>query len=221
MARPSTVRLLGLFGSSRLAVLLTPLTRALPPALAHHLRTLVRLRRRNGFWHLNTPDRVVLEGEIIPHFARTLPQGARVLDIGLDWYTEGYRAMFRRQRYATLDIDESKKRYSGSHHICDSALALSEYFDPATLDLIICNGVMGWGVNDPASNEALVREMVNALKPDGFLVFGFNDVPEHRPDRLPDEISSVLQGWDLPSRGCSEIRTESANEHVFRLYRRR
>ncbi len=55
-------------------------------------------------------DRRLLEKKILPHLA-TLPTCRRVLFIGCDWYTRGYRKFFAQQEYWTLDFDPDKQRF--------------------------------------------------------------------------------------------------------------
>lgn len=152
----------------------------------------VKLDRRIKLWFRNTlmergidlykrsPDRKLLEKKILPHLA-ALPDVRRVLFIGCDWYTRGYRKFFARQDYWTLDYDPEKKPFGSSQHIVGSMTNLAAHFAPDSLDVIVCNGVFGYGLNDPQAVSQAFNECYSCLRAGGILVLGWNDVPDRRP----------------------------------------
>src|SRR5262249_51488498 len=96
---------------------------------------------------LNTEDRRVLEQIIFPHFLND--QSFRsILFVGCDWYTRDYNNIFEAQKkYITLDPDLGKRKYGAKQHIPDKLQKLDRYFNSGSLDLILCNGVYGFGLN--------------------------------------------------------------------------
>jgi hypothetical protein len=91
---------------------------------------------------LDTPDRRMLEHEIMPWFAcRT--RYRRVLFVGCDWYTRHYEQVFAGREYWTMEVDPLRRRFGGARHVTDSVANLTKHFGEASLDLIVCNGILG------------------------------------------------------------------------------
>lgn len=169
-------------------------------------------------FYLKTPDRQVLEGHILPWLSR-LPSFGRVLFVGCDWYTHGYRKWFKAPTYWTLDFDPAKKLYGSPLHITDSMANLARHFAPGSLDLVICNGVFGWGLDARADVEAAFAAVGSALKPGGLFLLGWNDVPEHRPLLLGSiEALKALRPQLIEPLGASQMLIDSPNRHTFNLY---
>jgi SAM-dependent methyltransferase len=169
-------------------------------------------------FYLKTPDRLVLEGQIIPWLS-ALPQTQRVLFVGCDWYTHGYRKWFKPATYWTLDYDPAKRLYGSPKHITDSMANLASHFAPGSLDLIICNGVYGWGLDARTDVEAAFSAVGSALRPGGLFLLGWNDVPEHRPMPLSSIAAlASLRAAVIEPLGVSQMLTNSPNRHTFNLY---
>lgn len=137
---------------------------------------------------LQSPDRKVLEGLIFPHLEKEM-KPARVLFIGCDWYTEHYYKFFSGES-VTIDCDESKKVYGGKNHIVDGIENIDKYIVNNSIDLIVCYGVFGWGLNDIKIIESAFEKCFNILKPGGIFILGWNDLPIYRPCH-PDELESL------------------------------
>ncbi|MEZ5081799.1 MAG: hypothetical protein R2878_14320 [Thermoleophilia bacterium] len=103
--------------------------------------------------HMRTEDRRVLQAEILPWLSG-LHRGGRVLFVGCEWYTRGYRRWFDPDGYRTMDIDPAKAAHGATQHVTDSMANMAHHFPAGSLDLVICNGVIGWGLDDPADIEA-------------------------------------------------------------------
>jgi hypothetical protein len=111
-------------------------------------RTAKSIAMAVGFdFYQKTEDRKILEDTILPAIAGS-PEYQRILFIGCDWYTRGYQRVFAGRDYWTLEIDSSKSKYGARQHIVDSAENLALHFKPNSLDIIVCNGVIGWGLDD-------------------------------------------------------------------------
>lgn len=165
-----------------------------------------------------TEDRRCLEGVILPWFARQ--RGfRRILFVGCDWYSSGYHLLFRGAEYATLDFDPGKKRFGARRHIVAPMQELGRWFSPGSLDLVVCNGVVGWGLNAKHDLEVAFRATLHALRSKGVLVIGWNDVPKFRP--IPLESIGALQKFAplvFEPLGKSRVRTATENKHVFDFY---
>ena len=122
----------------------------------------------------------VLETIVFPYFIQR-DEFYRVLFVGCDWYTRAYNRMFQNKAYSTMDINPSQSKYGAKHHIVDSAANVHLHFNEDTLDLIICNGVFGWGLDARADVERAFQGCFECLREGGVLVLGWNDISKRRP----------------------------------------
>ncbi|MBF1990011.1 methyltransferase domain-containing protein [Fischerella thermalis] len=149
--------------------------------------------RLRGFnLHLNTPDRYVLEDVIIPYLLER-KEFYKILFIGCDWFTKPYNKYFKNKEYWTIEIDENRKKYGSKRHIIDSLLNLSNHFTNDYLDVIVYNGVFGWGINSREDTETSFQQCFQCLRPGGILVFGWNDIPEAKPFPVIEECQTLQQ----------------------------
>jgi SAM-dependent methyltransferase len=139
---------------------------------------------------LDTEDRRVLEEVIFPYFLDD--QSFRlILFVGCDWYTRGYNKFFEAQkRYVTIDIDPARRKYGAKQHIVDELQRLDRYFQHGSLDLIICNGVFGWGLNERIDVERAFQACFESLREGGVLILGWDNMEELYPF-LPDDSESL------------------------------
>ncbi len=132
-------------------------------------------------------DRRVLEQVIFPYFLQR-PEFARVLFVGCGWYTKVYNKMFRGKDYWTLEVNPALRKYGARQHITDSVENVHLQFCEGGLDLIICNGVFGWGLDARDEVDAAFAACFTCLRENGLLIVGWDDVPEHRPFPLGGEL---------------------------------
>ena len=167
-----------------------------------------------------TEDRRILETVILPYFAER-DEYARVLFIGCEWYTQGYTKIFEARDYWTLEIDPAHRRYGAKQHVIAGLQDITRHFPANGFDLIICNGVFGWGLNEPNAVEQAFAGCRACLRPGGVFVLGWNDTIDHCPIPLDDMTSlRSLEPFEFPPLAMSEYLTETVNRHVFRFYRR-
>jgi len=135
------------------------------------------------------PDRKVFEGEILPLLAAE-PDVARVLSVGVAWYTQRYANAFRGKRFVTMDIDASRAALGAPEHVTGDCKDLEALFD-APFDVILMNGVIGYGLNDSDAVERGLRAAAARLRPGGTLVLGVNEEkPTHvDPSSVPSSAS--------------------------------
>lgn len=193
---------------------LTKLAKRVLPA---PVKLAARARWKQGRIALNLPDRVFLEETVIPWF-RERESINRVLDIGTDWYTWRYERLFPNQEYHSIDFDPAKAKFAGKRHVTGSILELDRHFSENQFDLIICNGVFGWGVNEPEQIREAVSQLSRCLSPKGYLVVGWNDNDERRPEGIEKELQKALSPFVLPPVGSEFYDTETAHRHLFRFY---
>jgi SAM-dependent methyltransferase len=152
---------------------------------------------------LRTPPRYVLEQIIIPYFV-SRKDIKHVLFAGCDWYTKHYWKFFRGIEYWTIDSDPKKQRYGCRNHVVDFLEHLHYYFPSGYFDLIICNGVYGWGLNQKEQCETAFRNCFDCLRDGGEFVLGYDEVPEdsfsspigRHQSLLLKELESL--GWHQP-----------------------
>ncbi len=192
----------------------------MPTQLLSRLRRPVKslLMAAGVDFRMKTEDRRILEGTILPAIAGS-PEYKRVLFIGCDWYTKGYQRLFSECDYWTMEIDPAKSKYGARQHIVDTAENLALHFKPDSLDFIVCNGVIGWGLDDKPGIEKMLESCWLCLREKGVLMIGWNDVPEHSPVPLSDlESLKKFRPYVFPELGKSELLTDSDLRHTYNFY---
>lgn len=169
---------------------------------------------------LHTEDRRVLEQVILPEYARR-PDIARILFVGCASYTQRYGELFGGREYWTIDPVARQRRYGSERHIVDRLQNLGSHVQPDYFDLVVCNGVLGWGLNAPEEAETALGACLAHLRPGGDLLLGWNNVaPRNR--LLPEDIAA-LRRFDAALFGDSQIsrwEIDVPNRHVFDFYRK-
>ena len=172
----------------------------------------------NGALFQDTPDRVVLETRILPYLQ--LDDSVKcILFIGCDWYTAGYARLFAHKEFWTMDPDAARANYGAPRHQVAPMHTMRSLV--RNVDALICNGVIGWGLDDRDEAEASFAAAYDVLNPGGHLVLGFNDRPPHKPFE-PEDLPSIrrLQPAVFPPLGASEYRVDHELCHVYRFYRK-
>ncbi len=170
---------------------------------------------------LNTTDRADLEQKIFPFYASN-PSVCDVLFVGCSIYTAHYQQeYFPEVNFVTLDPDPRHARYGSSCHIQAVLEELGEHCPAGAFDLIICNGVFGWGINTHAQCEAAFTQCHRCLMRGGHLVLGWDDVPRRTPVSL-DELPSLrrFRKFVFPALGTWRYRTKTPFRHTYDFYRK-
>ena len=165
-------------------------------------------------------DRRVLERTIFPSLIRR-DDIRRILFVGCEWYTRRYEWIFRSRDYWTLEKDPGKRRYGADNHVIGRLEHLGRYFAPGSLDLIICNGVYGWGLNVAEDGDRAFAAAFEALREGGLLLLGWNDVPERRPFPLADCPSLArFARYRFEPLAAEDYLTNTPYRHVYSFYAR-
>lgn len=169
---------------------------------------------------LHTEDRRVLEQVILPLYA-SRSDIARILFVGCAAYTQQYGRLFGNREYWTIDPVQRRRRYGSERHIVDTLQNLGRHVAPDYIDLIVCNGVLGWGLNTPADADAALGACFTQLRKGGELVLGWNDVaPRNRV--VPEDIPA-LRRFEASEFGPTRVtrwKVQAPNRHVFDFYRK-
>jgi SAM-dependent methyltransferase len=169
---------------------------------------------------LRNEDRRVLEQIIFPHFLNDRKY-RDVLFVGCDWYTAGYNAWFEEKNYWTIESDPKLRKFGAKQHIVDSLQNLPRHFPAGTLDLIVCNGVFGWGLDAATDVEKAVAACYDALREGGILLVGIDGVEERRPYAL--ETSDALRAfapYTFPPLDTADYLTDTPYRHRFLFFRK-
>ncbi|MEP6608118.1 MAG: methyltransferase domain-containing protein [Burkholderiaceae bacterium] len=165
-----------------------------------------------------TEDRRVLEQVILPAYAgRRAAQ--RLLFVGCAAYTKSYGELFTAHEYWTIDPVPRRRRHGGARHIVDCLQNLGPYAPAEYFDVIVCNGVLGWGLDELADADAAFAACYRHLRAGGELLVGWNDVmPRNRvrPDSVPS--LSGFQARIFAPLQTATLAVRAANRHVFSFY---
>lgn len=167
------------------------------------------------------PDRRLLEDCILPHYAQAR-HPLDVLFVGTRWYTSSYERIFERHRFVTMDIDPAAARHGSSlRHVTGCASRADAWFEPASLDLIVLNGVFGWGLDDRQDVEQAVACFHRLLRVGGDLLVGWNDLAGHRPFPFGElHALKAFQRVPFEPLGLSVVELPGANRHRFEFFRK-
>ncbi len=168
---------------------------------------------------LETEDRRVLEQVIFPCLLR-LPNIRRILFVGCDWYTKHYERMFFRDRdYCTIDVSSNARRFGARRHVMAGLEELDRYFVEGYFDLILCNGVYGFGLDTAPALERAIDRCWSRLRDGGYFVFGWDDIPERTP--VPLGASAALRRFrrfELPELNAWRYLTDTPYRHTYDFY---
>ena len=167
-----------------------------------------------------TEDRRVLEQVILPAYAHRADI-RRVLFVGCAAYTQPYANLFAHCEYWTIDPAAQRARYGSRHHIVDRLENLGRHVAADYFDLIVCNGVLGWGLDNVNAADAAFAACHQHLRCGGELVLGWNDVaPRNRV--VPGDVRALerFEPHVFDPLQTAQLRVPVAHRHVFNFYRR-
>lgn len=169
-----------------------------------------------------TEDRRVLEQIIFKHY-RGDSCIRTVLFVGCDSYTAHYqRRYFAAHDYWTIDPDASLRRFGATQHVIAPLQELGRHFPSEFFDLIICNGVYGWGLDSAEDFDAAMAQCHSCLTEGGHMLLGWNDVPGRDPAPLEQVRSlSCFAQYSLPALGAPRHLTNTLNRHTYCFYQKK
>ena len=165
-------------------------------------------------------DRMILENTILPYFAR-ITAIQKVLFVGCAAYTQRYQELFRAQEYWTIDPKRGKRKYGSEQHIVDSITNIEQHVVKNYFDVVMMNGVIGFGLNRIPEIEHAIDACYEVLASAGILLVGWNDVARHTPIdiRSIHAISKFSEYHFEPLHAC-HYRTEGWQGHTFSFYQK-
>jgi uncharacterized protein (TIRG00374 family) len=168
---------------------------------------------------LYTADRHVLEGVVFDYYIER-PEVRSILFVGCDWYTRHYeRAYFPSKNYWTIDPAPAARKFGARQHLTAALQDLGDHLPSGYFELIICNGVFGYGLDSREQCERAFEACYHALRAGGHLIVGWDDIPERTPVSL-DEIKSLSRfARKAPSPlGTWRYTTDTPYRHTYDFY---
>jgi hypothetical protein len=169
------------------------------------------------------PDRRVLERIILPELAK-LGGGRPVLFVGVRFYTRHYSRLFRDAQLVTMDADPRMRRYGAPEHAVERVENLTHCFPPRSLDAIVMNGVIGWGLDTPAAVDAALAACATGLVAGGMLVLGLNERRATTPSLEGLEAMRRFEPVAFPGVQTDRLVVPTPfaeREHTFLFFRKR
>jgi hypothetical protein len=169
---------------------------------------------------ISTHDRLILEETILPHLAAENSL-KKILFVGCSAYTQWYREFFSNKEYWTIDPIDAKKQYGADRHVVDSIINMRKHVEKDYFDIIIMNGVIGFGLNQVSEIERAVEACYEVLARQGILLVGWNDTRQ----RVPVDLRSILalgkfrEYYFEPLQAC-HFRADGASRHTYSFYRK-
>jgi len=158
------------------------------------------------------PDRRVMADSYVPALAA---DGGRILWVGCREYTlDDYAALEARGGEVwTTDIDTAAERWGrkGRHRTGDVCEA-DRFFSDMTFDAIVCNGVLGYGVDSPEQQQRALRALAAILRPGGRLLLGWNT------DKIDDPVVAGLTQADFEPTPLGDQPTRVRFDAVTHVY---
>ena len=162
-------------------------------------------------------DRDVLERIIFP-YVLSFHNPKKVLDVGREDYQAFYNHFFKGRELWTLDKDPERREFGAKNHISGNASKLDKYFKKNYFDLVIMNGVFGWGLNDKKIIEKSFNSVYKILKKGGIFILGWNDTPDLAPVHL-ETLESLKR---FKKYHFKPLKTHSfkckTGEHTYNFY---
>lgn len=180
------------------------------------------LRKRLGLaTPLNTEDRRVLEQVIFKYYLSN-PDIKTVLFVGCDTYTAHYqRTYFSELNYWTIEPVAVSRKFGARQHVVAPLEDLDKHLPAEFFNLIVCNGVYGWGLNSPAQCESAFAQCYSRLATNGHLLIGWDDVPQRTPVPLAQIASlSRFRKHPIPAFGSWRYLTDTPYRHTYDFYQK-
>lgn len=165
----------------------------------------------------NSPDRKLLVETLLPALS---PKGDRALWIGCRAYTADYPAIIEAcgAECWTNDIDPAAARHGRSgRHVTGDARMIDSLFPATRFGTVFLNGVFGFGIDDPDSQNQCIGAIARLLKPGGLLLVGWNHDAVEDPEKLPALSAHFVRA---PTPGCEARVLYDDVTHVYDVFRR-
>src|SRR5262249_58306613 len=122
-----------------------------------------------------SPDRPILLYDIFPQLVKLLEHedDPKLLWVGCARLTKTYYPILESKgaRCWTIDINPDVRRWGRrGRHVVGDIQQLAAMFPPNYFDIILFNGVFGYGINDAATQVVACSAMAHCIKPNGYML---------------------------------------------------
>ena len=155
-------------------------TRLIKHLIPEKLRALVQSRLLPSAINF-LPDRQYMESSLLPAIRALGP--TLIVDVGVEHYSSHYSQFFAGEcEYRTIDRNPGVAQYgSPDGHIIGDVRNLERYFGPHSVDVLLMNGVFGYGVDLQQDQEQVIEAASVVLRSGGWLLVGWDRAPDGRP----------------------------------------
>ena len=167
-----------------------------------------------------SPDRTFLENVLLPELANLLREHDRVLFVGLDYYTTSYGAFFNKQEFHTIDVVCWRRVYSRNGiHKTQDLKTLTNAYPPNYFQLIIVNGIFGFGIDDSAGIAKSLKEASQCLRPGGYILVGWNPGRKSLPLSFDFIVPNLVRCAPLKKYGgVIDFITHQGDPHQYLFF---
>lgn len=166
------------------------------------------------------PDRRILEDVILPWYAS--PRYGAVLFVGTRFYTRRYPRIFRAGALTTVDANPGMTRYGAERHVIARVEDAASHFARGSLDAVIINGVIGWGVDSSEAVDSTLRACRTVLRDGGEMVIGINPLRAETPLLNDAPALHLFEPFVFEPLGVSSCVVTTPfpeREHAFSFWR--
>jgi hypothetical protein len=165
----------------------------------------------------NKPDRIWMEQVLLPIISNA--GFSKILFAGCAPYTWHYELFFNNKstQYLTTDIEPRARIWGARKHFVCRIQDIDKHIKSDCIDMVLFNGIFGWGVNSIDDMNKSLRSMYKILKkPDGILLIGWDIGATDDPLEL-----SVLRTHyqHVPVLGLPSRTTFEHSRHVYDIFR--
>lgn len=195
------------------------------------INSLLMSKLRMSFYRIKYRSSVYKSSNIRNYFEYTLlpnfhndPKFQRILMVGVARFTQHYLPYFKNKEHLrTIDTDPEVARYSKTEiHIVDSIENIDQHADGDTFDLVLMNGVYGWGLSGEDSLKKSLDAVHKVMKKDGVLLFGWNEMDEYDPLQIRSKTYfDSFRPYEFDGR--TEIKlpqSRNPKNHVYSFYKK-
>jgi hypothetical protein len=170
---------------------------------------------------ISSHDRYILEKVILPSFAKEASVH-NVLFVGCAAYTRRYEEILPMKEYWTIDVKRVKRKYGSKRHIVDSITNIGKHVANDYFQLILMNGVIGFGLNRLDEIDQAINACHTALASDGILVLGWNNTALRTPiDLRTVQALAKFQDYYFEPLRASLYQTQVSGQHTYGFYQKR
>jgi SAM-dependent methyltransferase len=171
-------------------------------------------------FRLRAANRQFLEQSVfgyINRMAGQAPGTIKTLFVGVDKHNWHYPRLLKTE-FHSLDIEAGKAVYGQpGRHWTGSATSVAGHYGDNAFDVVVANGLLGFGIDEAQGCRHLLENCEAVLKPGGLLVLGYND----RSDRVPYAVLPMALGlFDEFTPPIAEVagalhRVDDSFQHVY------